>query len=103
MPLFRITRKRWLPKKRTIIQGLLLTVIPWLAVLFAFFGIVGWLKYAWHIVLFGMAFIWVSVLLFLGGRALLRCLSILSQTIIRILLFVWMLLVISGLVVLTNS
>jgi CubicO group peptidase (beta-lactamase class C family) len=103
MLIFRITRKRWLPKKRTLIYGLLLTVLLWLAILFVFFGIIGWLKYAWHIVLFGMAFLGVSALLFLGGSALVRRLSFLSRGSIGILLFVWMLVVISGLAFTTRS
>jgi CubicO group peptidase (beta-lactamase class C family) len=101
--ILRVTRKRWLPEKRTLIYGLLLTVLLWLVITFVFFGIIGWLKYAWQIVLFGMAFLSVSVLLFQGGRALVHRLSFLSQRSIRILLFAWMLVVISGLAVMTRS
>jgi CubicO group peptidase (beta-lactamase class C family) len=101
--IFRVTRKRWLPEKRTIVYGLLLTVLLWFTVLFVFFGIIGWLKYACQIVLFGMAFLSVIVLLFLGGRALVRRVSFLNQGSIRIMLFAWMLVVISGLAAMTRS
>lgn len=101
--IFRLTRKRWLPKKRTLIYGLLLTVVLWLAVLFTFFGIIGWLKYAWQIALFGMAFLFVIALLLLGGKALADRLAFLSHRSKGILLVVWMLVMTFGLVFMTRS
>jgi CubicO group peptidase (beta-lactamase class C family) len=99
----RLTRKQWLPKKRTMLMGALLTVFLWLVITFVFFGIIGWLKYAWQIVIFGLVFLSLSLLMFLAGRTLFRQLPFLINRIIKILLFVWLLVIVSGLVFITKG
>lgn len=101
--IFRFTKKRWLPTKRMLIHGLLLTVILWLVITFTFFGIVGWLKYAWLIVIYGMAFLSLSMLLFLAAKAIFHRLAFQINKRIRIFLFVWVVVAASGMVALTKS
>ena len=101
--IYRFTRKRWLPKKRTVINGLLLTVLLWLVITFIFFGMAGWLKYAWHVAIFGLVFISLSMLLFLAGRALFRMLKFPVNIKKSILLSVWLLAIVSGLVFLSKG
>jgi CubicO group peptidase (beta-lactamase class C family) len=100
--IFRFTRKHWLPERRMLIQGLLLTVILWLAITFIFFGIVGWLKYAWQIAVFGMAFLSLGMLLFLAGTAIFHRLPFLLNRRIKVLMLVWVVIIASGLVTVTK-
>ena len=99
--LHRIFRGNWKPKRKTLRGALLVSVLTWVLIAFILFGIVGWIKYAWLITLFGIIFVSSFALLFFAGKACFHLFVFMHSRVRKILIVVWAAVLVSGLILMT--
>jgi len=99
----KIRTGRWLPANRVWIGALILSFVLWVFVIFILFGIVGFLKYAWLIAIFGLMVVTAYTVLYLAGRAIIDSYSLVQRGKLKIMKIVWGVLLAMGLILIVGK